>query len=133
MRGDSESRSRYLSIALTSRSAINGLRRVVAGQPLNAELNVYLKQLIAGTDQDRSNFASHLQASGAWTHFEELSTIEEIEKETQTHDLVNLVQSVIRGSADGSQGNAMRLIGFLTAVEGRALQRYSELTELRMA
>lgn len=134
MRGDSESRSRYLSLALTSRKAINSLREVASGQSVGQELCVYLKSLVAGVDQQGgADFVSHLQGNNAWTHFEELSTVEEIEKETETQDLVNLVSSIITETDNMSREKVKRLISFLTAVEGRALQRYTESTELRMA
>jgi hypothetical protein len=134
MRGDSESRSRYLSLALTSRRAINSLRGFASGQSLDRELGAYLKSLLAGVDQKSgSDFVSHLQESGAWTHFEELSTVEEIERETGTSDLVVVVSSILSEADEASRENVKRLISFLTAVEGRALQRYTESTELRIA
>ena len=134
MRGDSESRSRYLSLALTSRGAINGLRAVASGQPVDPKLGDFLKRLLAGVDRESGDaFVSHLQESGAWTHFEELSTVDEVEKETGTHDLAELVSAILGQANDLSRENARRLISFLTAVEGRALQRYSESTELRIA
>ena len=135
MRGDSESRSRYLSLALTSRRAIDSLRAVASGQAVGPELDVYLKSLLAGVDQQSgTDFVSHLQESHAWTHFEELSTVEEVEKETGTLDLANLVSSIILNETDDmSRENVKRLISFLTAVEGRALERYTESTELRIA
>ncbi|MGO9337625.1 MAG: hypothetical protein ACLPLR_13085 [Terriglobales bacterium] len=134
MRGDSESRSRYLSLALTSRGAINGLREVASGHPVNTKLADFLKRLLAGVDQKCGDaFVSHLQGSGTWTHFEELSTVDEVEKETGTQDLAEVVSAVLGQPNDLSRENAKRLISFLTAVEGRALQRYTESTELRIA
>jgi hypothetical protein len=134
MRGDSESRSRYLSLALTSRGAINGLREVASGRPLDPKLGDFLKRLLAGMDQECGDaFVSHLQESGAWTHFEELSTVDEVEKETGIQDLAELVSAILGQVNDLSRENAKRLISFLTAVEGRALQRYTESTELRIA
>ena len=68
-----------------------------------------------------------------WTHFEDLSTVDEVEKETGTQDLAEVVSAVLGQPNDLSRENAKRLISFLTAVEGRALQRYTESTELRIA
>jgi len=52
MRGDSESRSRFLSLALRSRKAIDSLREVVQGHPLNDDLEDTLKRLLAGTGSE---------------------------------------------------------------------------------
>lgn len=134
MRSDSESRSRYLSLALTSRGAINSLREVVSGHPVDQTLSIFLKRLLAGVDQECStDFVSHLQETGTWTHFEELSIVDEVEKETEIQDLAQIVSSILNQAHDLNPDNAKKLIGFLTAVEGRALQRYTESTELRIA
>jgi hypothetical protein len=133
MRGDSESRSRYLSLALTSRKAINSLRAVVAGNPVDQELGRSLQDFLAGVEGE-TNAIDHLQASKAWTHFEELSTVDELKNETGAHDLGNVVSAVLRGVSDEvRRQNARRLIGFLTAVEGRALQHYTESLDAHFA
>jgi len=133
VRGDSESRSRYLSLALTSRKAINSLRAVVSGNPVDQELGQSLQDFLAGIE-GKTNFVDHLQASSAWTHFEELSTVDELKNETGADDLSSVVSAVLKGVSDEAhRQNARRLIDFLTAVEGRALQHYTESLDAHFA
>jgi hypothetical protein len=135
MRVDSESRSRYLSLALTSRRTIDHLRNVATGNPVDADLDSILNKLLASTGREgNANFVSHLQATGAWTFFEELSTVDELKDELGFNDLGEVVVSVLRDASAEVRGQqAKRLISFLTAVEGRALQRYTDSMEMRFA
>jgi hypothetical protein len=92
-----------------------------------------LHKLLAGTDPEGTpSFVNHLEAPGAWTYFEELSTVDELKRETGTNDLSQIVSSVLTPKDQESQSlDAKRLISFLTAVEGRALQRYADSTEMQ--
>jgi hypothetical protein len=133
MRGDSEGRSRYLSLALLSRRTIEGLRGVTTGLPVKPDLNASLKKLLAGvTSAGDSAFVKRLEASGAWTRFEELSTLDEVKAETGTDGLSEIVSSVLNDRNEELRiQNAKLLIRFLTAVEGRALQRYTDSMEMQ--
>lgn len=136
MLGDSESRSRYLTLALLARRAINSLRAVAAGDPIDQALGDSLHKLLAGTERggEAAQFVTHLQTSGAWTYFEELSTVDELKNETGTVDLGAVVTSVLGDANEESRRrNAKRLIGFLTAVESRALQHYTDSMEPQLA
>ena len=135
MRGDSESRSRYLSLALLSRRTIEGLRAISPGSPVEPGLDESLKKLLAGVaDEGGTAFVSQLDASGAWTRFEELSTLDEVRAETGTKRLGEIVSSILNDRNEELRiQNAKLLIRFLTAVEGRALQRYTDSMEMQFA
>jgi hypothetical protein len=132
MRGGSNGQTQYLSLALMSRKAINGLRKVSVGDPPDLELEESLKKLLAGMDwHQEANFVNHLEASGAWTSFEELTTIAELRNEVGAEfetDLVSFLQEV--GETRSTAAN--RLMGFLAAVEGRALQHYADASQPQM-
>lgn len=133
MRGDSESKSRYLSLALVSRRTIDHLRQVTMGSAVDPDLDAVLHKLLASTDPvGNPSFVTHLEATGAWTYFEELSTVDELKQETGTTDLGEIVSSVLTPRNEEVRvQSAKRLINFLTAVEGRALQRYADATEMQ--
>jgi hypothetical protein len=135
MRGDSENRSRYLSLALLSRRTIESLRSVATGDPVDRDLDKSLRKLLVGvTSTGESAFVKRLEASGAWTRFEELSTLDEVKAETGTDHLDEIVSSVLNGRNPRLRAqNATLLIQFLTAVEGRALQRYTDSMEMQFA
>jgi hypothetical protein len=135
MRGDSENRSRYLSLALLSRRTIEGLRPVTTGSPVEPDLDKSLRKLLAGVSPtDNTAFVKRLVASGAWTRFEELSTLDEVKAETGTDHLEQIVSSVLsERNVELRARNAKLLIRFLTAVEGRALQHYTDSMEMQFA
>ncbi len=135
MRGDSENRSRYLSLALLSRRTVEGLRGVANGNPMDRDLDDSLKKLLAGVSStDDATLVKRLEASGAWTRFEELSTLDEVKAETGTDGLDEVVSSVLNDRNTELQiQNAKLLIRFLTAVEGRALQHYTDSMETQFA
>ncbi|MGA3264318.1 MAG: hypothetical protein ABSC47_09765 [Terracidiphilus sp.] len=135
MRGDSENRSRYLSLALLSRRTIEGLRGVTAGNPVDRDLDKSLRKLLAGVSSTGDTaFVKRLEASGAWTRFEELSTLDEVKAETGTDSLDEIVSSILSNQNEELKiQNAKLLIRFLTAVEGRALQRYTDSMEMQFA
>ena len=135
MRGDSENRSRYLSLALLSRRTVEELRDVASGSPVKPDLDDSLQKLLAGVSlTDETALIKRLEASGAWTRFEELSTLDEVKAETGTDHLEEIVSSVLNDrNAEMQIQNVKRLMRFLTAVEGRALQRYTDSMEMQFA
>jgi hypothetical protein len=135
MRGDSENRSRYLSLALLSRRTIEDLRPVTTGSPVEPDLDKSLRKLLAGVSSaGEAAFVKRLEASGAWTRFEELSTLDEVRDETGTDHLDEIVSSILNDrNAEMRAWNAKLLIRFLTAVEGRALQHYTDSMEMQFA
>lgn len=133
MRGDSEGRSRYLSLALLSRRTIEGLRGLTLGGAVGPDLDSSLQKLLAGvSSESNTTFVNSLESSGAWTRFEELSTLDEVKAETGIEGLGEIVSSVLsEGSEELRTQNAKHLIRFLTAVEGRALQHYTDSMEMQ--
>jgi hypothetical protein len=135
MRSDSENRSRYLSLALLSRRTVESLRSVATGGPVDGNLDSSLRKLLAGVSSiGEAASVKRLEASGAWTRFEELSTLDEVKAETRMDHLDEVVSSVLNGGNPELQAqNAKLLMQFLTAVEGRALQRYTDSMEMQFA
>ena len=97
MYSDSESRSRYLSLAFRSRRTIDGLRSVVADAEVEQRLSASLDKLLAANDQESDNFVHHLGRNEDWTQFEDLSLVDEVKGDTGTDDLQIIVESVLRG------------------------------------
>ena len=134
MYSDSESRSRYLSLAFRSRRAIDGLRSVVAGAEVEQRLSASLDKLLAANDQESDNFVHHLGRNEDWTQFEDLSLVDEVKGDTGTDDLQVIVESVLRGKdLEARRKNIRRLIFFLSALESRALQYYTDARQPRFA
>ena len=130
MYSDSESRSRYLSLAFRSRRAIDGLRSVVAGAEVEQRLSASLDKLLAANDQESDNFVRNED----WTQFEDLSLVDEVKGDTGTDDLQVIVESVLRGKdLEARRKNIRRLIFFLSALESRALQYYTDARQPRFA
>ncbi|MGP8173842.1 MAG: hypothetical protein ACLP7O_04760 [Terracidiphilus sp.] len=92
-----------------------------------------MKKLLAGVSSTgEAEFVKRLEASGAWTRFEELSTLDEVKAETGTDGLDEIVSSVLNDQNEELRiRNAKLLIRFLTAVEGRALQHYTDSMEMQ--
>jgi hypothetical protein len=106
---------------------------VAAGAPIPEGLNDTLNRLLAGTEEiSGAKFDSLLQGSGTLTHFEELSTIDELKTETGNVDLGQVLVAVLSGRDEETMNNARRLISFLTAVEARALHRYTNGSQTNM-
>jgi hypothetical protein len=99
------------------------------------DLDKSLRKLLAGVSStDDAALVKRLEASGAWTRFEELSTLDEVKAETGTDHLEQIVSSVLNErNVELRAQNAKRLIRFMTAVEGRALQRYTDSMEMQFA
>jgi len=99
------------------------------------DLDDSLQKLLAGVSlTDETALIKRLEASGAWTRFEELSTLDEVKAETGTDHLEEIVSSVLNDrNAEMQIQNVKRLMRFLTAVEGRALQRYTDSMEMQFA
>ncbi len=133
MYSDSESRSRYLSLAFMSRRAINGLRSIAPGVEVEQDLSASLDRLLAANEQESdANFVNYLRENGDWTRFEDLSAVDEIKNETGTSDLQMIVESVLRGKdVETRRNNIRRLIFFLSALESRALQYYTDARQPR--
>jgi hypothetical protein len=116
-----------------SRKVINDLRLVKFGSPTQPDLESSLRNLLAGMEwQHESQFVSHLEANASWSSFEELSTIAELRDEVGSEfedDLVSFLATTGEERADA----AGRLIGFLSAVEGRALQHYEDASQPQMS
>jgi hypothetical protein len=108
---------------------------MTTGLPVEPDLDDSLKKLLAGVSSTGdAAFVKRLEASGSWTRFEELSTLDEVKAETGTDGLSEIVSSILSDRNEELRiQNAKRLIRFLTAVEGRALQRYTDSMEMQFA
>jgi len=121
-------------LAFRSRRAIDGLRSVVAGAEVEQRLSASLDKLLAANDQESDNFVHHLGRNEDWTQFEDLSLVDEVKGDTGTDDLQVIVESVLRGKdLEARRKNIRRLIFFLSALESRALQYYTDARQPRFA
>src|SRR4051794_24443423 len=76
MHGNTDAGSRYLSLALLTRGAMNNLKQVAAGHAVGTDLNSALGRLLAGLRaQPAGNILVQLQAGGPDSSFEELATL----------------------------------------------------------
>lgn len=127
MQGNSDAGSRYLSLALLTRGAMNNLKCVSQGDPVGESLNATLVHLLAGLhSQPTGNFLAQLQAGNAASSFEELATLSTLYAEFESTNVAQNFSDVMENDDAAIRGaSAKRLINFLGAVESKALHYYS--------
>lgn len=135
MRGSADAGSRYLSLALLTRAAMNNLSGVVSGQPVGEELSSTLGRLLSGfQSQQRPNFLAHLQAGGPASSFEELATLSALYSVFEAQNVAATFSDVLDNNDEAvRRASAKRLISFLGAVESKALNYYSQALQQQMA
>jgi hypothetical protein len=135
MRGSADAGSRYLSLALLTRAAMNNLRGVVGGQPVGEELSSTLGRLKSAFEsQQGPNFLAHLQAGGPASSFEEMSTLAALYSVFESEKVADTFSDVLNNNDEVARGqSAKKLISFLGAVESKALNYYSQALQHQMS
>jgi hypothetical protein len=133
MHGTSDAGTRYLSLALLTRGAMNNLKGVTRGEPVGDDLSAALGRLLAGLrSQPAGSFLMQLQAasSAEQSSFEELATLTSLRTEFERANVAEVFSSVLQESDPLVKGeSAKKLIRFLGEVESKALHYYSRAVQ----
>jgi hypothetical protein len=131
----STSRTRYLTLALAVRKALDSLVTLVEDGREDPELKRRLKELLESLKTsrgERSVFAP-LQNHRSFGHYEQIRTIDEAVKERGPH-LEETFAALLDSSAPikQRQEQAFEAIDFLQALESRALRHYNQPVRSRI-
>jgi hypothetical protein len=132
----SESKSRYLALALASRTVINSLQHFqsegVADQQLERSIQDVLESLRETRDVNNLFGASPRQSPFA--HYEQLLTLEEVTQALQGKNIVDkLAQIFVTANDEERKENVSEAVEFFYTLESRALYHYAQQVGSREA
>jgi hypothetical protein len=131
----SESKSRYLALALASRTVINSLQHFqsggIADQNLERSIEDVLESLRA--TRDANNLFGAPPKESPFTHYEQLLTLEEVAEALKGKNIVDKLAHVITATAEDRQKNIAEAVEFFYSLETRALHHYSQQVGSREA
>ena len=129
----SESNTRYLSLALDARKIIDVL--VLFVKETNAPrmdklVSDVLESLRAANDRER--LFSSTQRRSLFGDYERVQTLEEVKRKFPREDIDERLQQILRKDVTSElrKKNAEQAIQFFCALEGRALERYTQAMDL---
>jgi hypothetical protein len=135
MPANSESRSRYLALALASRNAINSLmafKKVgTADEQLRDALRDVVESLRATTDQN--NLFGAPPTESPFAHYEQTSALEEVVKTLKDKDIIQHLSHVLTATHDERENDIAEALQFFFALESRALHHYGRQIGAREA
>jgi hypothetical protein len=128
-----EVNTRYLSLALDTRVVIDVLVAFVKNTD-TARLQPLVSRVVASLDcaTDRDRLFSSAQRRSLFGDYERMETLEVVQKEFPTQNLGAQLKALLEesSSADAKKHNAEQAIQFLCALEGKALERYTEAMDM---
>lgn len=133
MLAESNVRSRYLSLALDARKIIDVLVLYVkkADNPLQAALLGKVVDSL-NTLGDRERLFSSADRTSLFGDYERMRTLGEVKDSFPQHDIARQLADVLRTdlAPDERKRNAEQAIQFFCALEGRALERYTQAMDM---
>jgi hypothetical protein len=128
-----ESNARYLSLALDARKVIDALILFVKETDtprMETLVGKVLESLNASTDRER--IFSSAQRRSLFGDYERMQTLEEVKREFPTENIGERLQELLRNDVDAQlrKKSAEQAIQFFCALEGRALERYTQAMDM---
>jgi hypothetical protein len=128
-----ESNARYLSLALDARKIIDALILFVKETDtprMETLVGKVLESLNASTDRER--IFSSAQRRSLFGDYERMQTLEEVQREFPTENIGERLQELLRNDIDAQlrKKSAEQAIQFFCALEGRALERYTQAMDM---
>jgi|ERR1700722_9188352 hypothetical protein len=128
-----ESNARYLSLALDARKVIDALVLFVKETDvprMEVLVGGVLESLSAAHDRER--LFSSTQRRSLFGDYERMQTLEEVKRKFPAEDISERLQQVLRKDIDAGlrRKNAEQAIQFFCALEGRALERYTQAMDM---
>lgn len=131
----SESKSRYLALALASRTAIKSLRDFQAAgvpdQQLRKAIGDVLESLRA--PHDVNNLFGAPPTQSPFAHYEQLLTIEEVTSALKNKHIVDKLAQIFTADEEERKKNISEAVEFFYTLETRALHHYSQQVGSREA
>jgi hypothetical protein len=131
----SESKSRYLALALASRTVINSLLHFqsegVADQQLQRAIGDVLESLHATRDVNNLFGASPKQSPFA--HYEQLLTLEEVAETLKGKNIVDKLSQIFTAKDEERKKTISEAVEFFYTLETRALHHYAQQVGSREA
>jgi hypothetical protein len=123
---DSETRSRYLALALDARKILDSLVRFVELGERTIALDTFVKKAIQSLDSvTQRGIASAVHSDLAFAQYEQVLTLDEIGNEEERKAVIDDLKRIIESEhSDEQKDAAVRVLEFFFALESRALQYY---------
>jgi len=132
----STSRTRYLTLALAVRKALDSLVAFVEDGREDPDLTPRLEELLESlkTSRGERSVFTPLRNHRSFGHYEQIRTIDEAVKKRVGPDLEKTFAALLDSSApiEQRQEQAFEAIEFLQALESRALRHYNQPVRSRM-
>ena len=119
----SESRSRYLSLAIASRQAIGALRRYQEGAALDEKLRDAIATLIKALQQssDEANLFGPMPTDSPFTRYEQVMTLREVIEDFRGKQIPQKLSALLQAPHQ----DVGEPIQFFYTLENRALHHYN--------
>ncbi|MGO9542839.1 MAG: hypothetical protein ACLPN2_19830 [Terriglobales bacterium] len=128
-----ESNARYLSLALDARRVIDVLVAYVK-ETDTARMEEVVRSVMDSLEsaQDRESLFSSAQRRSLFGDHERMQTLEEVQTSFPSQDLTTELEALLRPdvAVETRKRNAEMAIQFFCALEGRALQRYTQAMDM---
>jgi hypothetical protein len=125
----SETRARYLALALTSRKVLRSLDQYLKSGKEDSQLESVVKQLIDSLQGSReeNNLFGPAPNDSPFTNYEQLMTLEEVQADMKDQDILKNLSNLISAQGDDAsrKRDAADAIKFFYILENRALHHYS--------
>ncbi len=129
MHESSETRSRYLALALASRKALHFLDLYIKSGKTDPQLESTVKELIESLRDSRqeNNLFGPVPNESPFTNYEQVMTVEEVEADMQDQNISETLSNLIsaRGDEASLKHDAANDVKFFYTLENRALHHYS--------
>jgi len=129
MQSESETRSRYLALALDARKIVDVLMAYLDTGSRNQQLSSAVAEAVESlrSIRDGSELSQPARSHLAFDHYEQIATLDQIRPRKDREQLIEDLLTIESGSAEPAEISvcAQRTIQFFFAVETRALQYYN--------
>ena len=129
MNETSEARSRYLALALASRTALRLLDNYVKEGRSNAKLESTVKEVLESLKASRevNNLFGPIPDDSPFTNYEQLMTLNEVVENLKDQNIVDNLTNLFstEGDVRSRRRNAEEAVKFFYALENRALHHYN--------
>jgi hypothetical protein len=129
MHESSETRSRYLALALASRKVLHFLDRYAKSGETDPQLESTVRELIDSLQHANqvNNLFGPVPNDSPFTNYEQQMTVEEVVTDMQDQNIPETLSNLIsaRGDEASRKRDAARAVKFFYTLENRALHHYS--------
>jgi len=132
MHESSDSRSKYLSLALASRKALRSIDDYIEQGKRDTQFEKTVNEVIESlkatrATRDALNLFGPVPEASPFTNYEQLLTLEEVVSDLKDPDIIENLGNLLTIDADAEsrRRNAAEALKFFYTLENRALHHYS--------